>query len=369
MGTAVAGARKWGEPLWKTGVSVAPSPLPRRVEVAVIGAGFAGLSGAVALAAGGARVHVFEAGRLGDGASGRSGGIALEGTAFGALERVEHCLATLSDVVRAHGIACELELGGCMEVRHRASSDAPAGGPSWPDEAAGRLVPDRTVPGGTVAPGLLLAGLARAALRAGVVVREHTRIEHCEPGRPHRLRAEGRSIEADRVLLAVDALPPSLLPVPGVRPALTLAVATRPLAAGVVADVALGGTPFYTTDLPYLSGRATRDGRLVMGAGLVFDPAGDLERVSVSSPEGTDAFARIERRIRGLHPALEQVEITHRWGGPIAFRERAPALAEPAPGLVVSGAYAGHGVALSLRVGALAAERLLGGDDLPRWGI
>jgi gamma-glutamylputrescine oxidase len=361
------GSRAWGEPLWSIGVAVAPAPPPARVEVAVVGAGFAGLAAAVALAGAGARVHVLDAGRLGDGASGRSGGIALEGTAFGPLEGVERCLDALRDVVRAHGIDCDLELGGCWEVRHEAAA-ARAGRPSWPDDGGTRLVVDRTVAGGTVDPGRLLGGLATAALRAGAVVCEGVRVERCEPGRPHRLYTDGRRVEAERVLIAVDALPPSLRAFPGVRPALTLAVATEPLAPAVLDEVALGRAPFYTTDLPYLWGRASRGGRLVIGAGLAFDPAGDLERVSVESADVAAIWARLERRIRGLHPALAGVAITHRWGGPIAFREEAPVLAEPAPGLIVAGAYAGHGVALSLRVGRWAAERLLGGSELPSWG-
>jgi glycine/D-amino acid oxidase-like deaminating enzyme len=79
-------------------------------------------------------------------------------------------------------------------------------------------------------------------------------------------------------------------------------------------------------------------------------------------------FARIEERMRGLHPALAGVAVTHRWGGPIAFRAGPPVLAELAEGLIAAGAYAGHGVALSHRVGELAAARMLGGAPLPDWG-
>jgi hypothetical protein len=36
--------------------------------------------------------------------------------------------------------------------------------------------------------------------------------------------------------------------------------------------------------------------------------------------------------------------------------------------VLAAGAYAGHGVALSLRIGALAAKWLREGGALPRWG-
>src|SRR6476620_1370350 len=58
-------------------------PLPDRVDVAVIGAGFTGLSAARTLAKGGARVAVLEAENLGWGASCRNGGMVLSGLKLG----------------------------------------------------------------------------------------------------------------------------------------------------------------------------------------------------------------------------------------------------------------------------------------------
>jgi gamma-glutamylputrescine oxidase len=361
-------SREWGDPPWSVRVAVPRTALPAQVEFAVVGAGFAGLSAALALAREGAPVHVFEAGRLGDGASGRTGGIALEGTADGPREGVERCLEGLTQLVRSHAIECDLALGGCWELRHAPAAVAVAERPSWPDLGAGALVVDKQVPGGSLDPGALVAGLAAAAQRAGVVLREGSRVEACEPGAPHRLRIEGSRVLAQHVLLAIDALPPALLRLEGLRPALTLALATEALPLAVLAEVGLGATPFYTVDLPYLWGRATRDGRLVMGSGLAFDPEGDLERISVARADVREMFARMERRVRGLHPALARVGIARRWGGPIAFRTGPPVLAELAKGLLAAGAYAGHGVALALRTGQLAADHLLGRGALPRWG-
>jgi glycine/D-amino acid oxidase-like deaminating enzyme len=366
---AVSGTRRaWGEPLWSAEAAIPRAALPARVEIAVVGAGFTGLSAAAILARAGAEVHVLEASTLGDGASGRSGGLALEGTAFGALPGVERCLDALREQVRAHGIRCDLALDGCWEVRHAAPGEAPDPERSWPDAGATPLLLEARVPGGSLDPGALVAGLAAAALEAGAAIHERTAVSRCEPGPTHALYTEGRHVQADRVFLAVDALPPSLVRIPGVRPALTLALATEPLPESLLEEIGLGRTPFYTTDLPYLWGRATRAGRLVIGAGLAFDDDGDLERVSVARGDVRESFARLEPRIRGLHPALARVEITHRWGGPISFRPRVPVLAELAPGLVAAGAYAGHGVALSLRSAELAAARLLGGASLPDWG-
>src|SRR5262245_15980611 len=59
------------------------SPVPDRVDVAVIGAGFTGLSAARTLAKRGATVAVLEAETIGWGASSRNGGMVLTGLKLG----------------------------------------------------------------------------------------------------------------------------------------------------------------------------------------------------------------------------------------------------------------------------------------------
>src|SRR6202521_4288889 len=63
--------------------SDAARPLPDVVDVAVIGAGFTGLSAARTLAKRGARVAVFESETIGWGASSRNGGMVLTGMKLG----------------------------------------------------------------------------------------------------------------------------------------------------------------------------------------------------------------------------------------------------------------------------------------------
>src|SRR5439155_417913 len=58
-------------------------PLPERVDVAVIGAGFTGLSAARTLARRGAEVAVLERETIGWGASSRNGGMVLTGLKLG----------------------------------------------------------------------------------------------------------------------------------------------------------------------------------------------------------------------------------------------------------------------------------------------
>src|SRR5262245_66074493 len=103
-------AERGGRPPWRVEAAPPPAPLPSRCDIAVVGGGFTGLSAAYHLARRGARVALLEAATVGAGASGRTGGIVLEGTAAGTLERVEHCLDALAALVEDAGIDCDLHL-------------------------------------------------------------------------------------------------------------------------------------------------------------------------------------------------------------------------------------------------------------------
>ncbi len=359
---------EWGDTPWRIDVVAADGPPPARVDVAIVGAGFTGLSTAWHLARRGARTAVLEAGSIGNGASGRTGGIALEGTASGLRPGADDCLGTLARVTAEAGIVCAANLPGCWELEHR------RGGPGalWADGDQALYVAD-TVPGGTIDPGALVAGLARAARGAGATLHTGTPVVAIDAGPPLRLRLRDAEVVADHVVLAVNAWTGELgdLPLRPI-PALTMALATAPLDDASLAAAGLASRlPFYTTDLPYLWGRVLDDGRLIMGAGLAFPPDGAIASVSAHDADVATALSRLEARVRGFHPAFTNLAVTHRWGGPIAFlRGREPLLGRhPAmPRLYVAGCYAGHGVALSVHAGSLLAAAITDGADLPTWG-
>jgi glycine/D-amino acid oxidase-like deaminating enzyme len=101
----------------------------------------------------------------------------------------------------------------------------------------------------------------------------------------------------------------------------------------------------------------------------------DLETVNISDAEPARIFSQLEERVRHLHPALSKVKFTHRWGGPILFRDSWKPVFDWHPrsrdegNAIVAGAYAGHGVALSSYLGKWAAEILTGSEKkMPRWG-
>jgi len=367
-----------------------------------VGAGFAGLAAARALAAGGARVAVLEAGGVGAGASGCTGGIVLEGSHVGPLPGLDACIELLRRRVAELGIRCGLELPGCRELAHRpvaedalactpeAERGAAQRGPVWRDGHRLLVEIDRE-PGGVVDPGRLVEGLTRAALAMGATIHEGTRVRGLgsssgmgAPGGqaglsagPAVLETTRGAVRADAVVLATNAWLPELVPelAPPPIAALTFALTTEPLSPDARAALAgpEGGPllPFYTADLPYLWGRGLDDGGIVVGSGLRVGPPGRLARHTLADADARQALEQLLARVRGLHPALAAVRPRARWAGPVALlRERPPYLGRHprAPRVIVAGGWSGHGVAASVAGGEAVAAALVRDEPLPAWG-
>jgi glycine/D-amino acid oxidase-like deaminating enzyme len=362
----------WGTPPWRIDFRPSQRPIPGSADFAVIGAGFSGLATAAWLRvlAPDKSVVVLEAGRIGAGASGRTGGMALDGAAADNLAGLEDVLGGVEKILAKLEIECDLSLPGAWEVGRRGrSKSSPI---AWNDSGTLRVVNE--VPGGTLDPGKLVSGLARACDRLGAIVAENHAVERVEWGPDAEIFFAGGRLRAGKVLLATNALSLRLSGLAeSTVPKLTLATRTAPLPEKQLEEIGLAQRkPFYTVDFPYLWGRVCSDNSLVLGAGLVDAPeSDDLEDVDIAAPEAQRMFASFERRAHGLHPALNDCKFTHHWGGPILFREgwRPVFAGHPAsPNGIVLGAYAGHGVMLSSFLGAWAAEALLGKRGLPEWG-
>src|SRR6266849_3723420 len=201
---------------WLTTVKMPPTvaarPLPDSVDVAVIGAGFTGLSAARTLAQRGATVAVLEAETVGWGASSRNGGMVLTGLKLGVTklistygrERTQRMYAAslttidcVEQLVGDETIDCNFSRSGHLEVackqKHfddyarqaeviarefnhtlrvvqRNELNAEIGSNIYyggmVDEVSAGLNPARYV-----------AGLGRAAIKAGAEIFEHTRVE------------------------------------------------------------------------------------------------------------------------------------------------------------------------------------------------
>ena len=399
----------WGTPPWSVDFRPAPRALPDQVDFAVVGGGFSGLSAAAWLRrlAPGRSVLVLECASLGDGASGRTGGMALAETAAGKLPGLGDVLVGYKKVLRALRIDSRLTLPGVWELS-RSFPATKGSGPvgkhsspiSWSDSGELRAV--RLVPGGTVDPGKVLAGLAHAAENAGAQIVDHAEVRALDFSNPLRLRVrhklrgriQQKEIHAKQVLLATNACSLELSGLhASAEPKLTFALATAPLSAAQLKAIGLESRrPFYTVDFPYLWGRLLESNGVIFGAGLVpasgsmpfriptaaysiKSSAHDLHRYGVWKGQAAERLRWLETRVRHLHPALASVRITHRWGGPILFTEKmrplfrwfAPPGHPRSKQVLVLAGYNGHGVALSVYLGKWAAQALLARRSLPSW--
>jgi glycine/D-amino acid oxidase-like deaminating enzyme len=370
------GHANWGQPPWKIDFASQARSAPAEADFAIVGGGFTGLAAAAWLRrlAPEKSVVVLEAGSIGAGASGRTGGMALGETAAGDQPGLGDVLAGFTKILAELKIECDLSLSGAREIgRSGGLLQSPI---LWSDSGTLRVV--KEVPGGTLDPGKLVSGLARAAHRLGAQICEHHLVERIDCAEdPEIYFATGR-MRARKILFATNALSLDLTGLDdGMHPRLTLAVLAEPITAEPLAAIGLSERkPFYTVDMPYLWGRVREDNSIVWGAGLVQSPdERNLDGVNIAAPEPSKMFDTLERRIRRLNPALASIRFTQRWGGPILFRDSWTPIFDWHPranrnrSAIVLGAYAGHGVALSSYLGAWAAEALLGQRDLPPWGM
>jgi glycine/D-amino acid oxidase-like deaminating enzyme len=338
-------------------------------------------------------VIVLESASLGEGASGRTGGMALAETAAGKLPGLGDVLTGYRKILRVLGVDSRLTLPSVWELgRSGGAKNSPI---SWSD--SGELKAVRRVPGGTVDPGKVVAGLARAAENEGAQIVENADVRGLDFSRPVRLqvryRVRGRirrkEIRAEHVLLATNAFSLQMSGLRGTaEPKLTFALATAPLSAAQLRAIGLSSRrPFYTVDYPYLWGRLMETNGAIFGAGLVPAPIGwpidvggrshwsnnsrrDLRRFNVRRGESAERLRWLEGRVRKLHPALGAVRITHRWGGPILVTEGMKPIFRwhtLSKRVMVLAGYCGHGVALSVYLGKWAAEAFLGRRALPSW--
>jgi glycine/D-amino acid oxidase-like deaminating enzyme len=371
----------WGNPPWRIDfIPSARGGLPDVLDFAVIGGGFTGLAAAAWLRkiAPEKSVTVLEAWKVGDGASGRTGGMALSESAAGDLPGLGDVLAGFKEILGEFGVDCDQRFAGAWEIARKKGLAKSA--IFWND--SGTLQVTKEVEGGTVDPGKLVSGLARAADRLGALILENHPITDIAwrdiPEIAVTPRASAsRKISARKIIFATNALSLKLSELEeGMHPKLTLAVATEPVHEEQLAQIGLAERkPFYTSDLPYLWGRVCENNSIIFGAGLVQAPhSDDLIDADISAAEVPQIFDSLEKRVRGLHPALKLVQFTHRWGGPILFRDSWEPIfmwhpeAKKTRNAIVISAFAGHGVALSSYLGRWGAEALLGHRKLPSWG-
>ena len=352
----------------------------------MIGAGFTGLSAALAAAESGMSVILLEAETIGFGASGRNGGQLIPGlrwslrdlaASFG-IDRAKAIFAlalTARDAVHTriarHGIACDLRPGHleaahkpahfeemCREADLRRSElgdetleiIAPADMPQHvgTDQYHGGVL-DRG--GGHFHPLNYALGLAQACLAAGVQIYERSRVTALQPHGAVEAQTAKGSVSAAHAIIACDSWTGDLIPALGsyTVPIMNYNIATAPLSPALAEAILPGNLAVADSRFVLNYYRLSADRRLIFGGG---------EKYSQSVPADIGAFVR--PHMTRLFPALGMIPIDFAWGGVVSVTaDRLPHLGRRGNCYFAHG-FSGHGALLTTLAGELIAEALSG---------
>ena len=360
--------------------------------MAVVGAGYTGLSAALTLARHGASVVVLERYRAGWGASGRNGGFVLPGYKPDpgdllrrcGLDRTRALLAATHEAIEGlealivrEALDCgyarrgwitlaakprhmrgleetsrdlrrllghETTLLGATELREEIGAERYHGGLLEPFA-------------GALHPGRYCAGLAGAAVRAGAVLVEGVEVlGMARDVEGAAIATAGGQLRATEVLVATNGYTGPAFPALRRRvvPVGSYVVATEPLGARRAAEVLPRARVMSDTWNLLHYFRLSDDGRLVFGGRASFTPTSVGESARI-----------LEADLRALFPQLATVPLACAWSGSLGVaRDRLPH-AGRVDGVHYALAYAGHGVAFATWLGARMGDALAGRGTVP----
>ena len=374
---------------------------PGGVDVAVIGAGYTGLSAARTLAKSGANVAVFESQTVGWGASSRNGGMVLTGlklptatliARYGREVTVKMYAASLASIdfveqlVFEERIACDFVRSGHLEVackpKHfddfRRSADATArefGHPQRvvPKEQLLSEIGSSIYHGGLVDeasaglnPARYVAGLARAAERAGAAIFEHARVEQIqrEGASGWKIATPRGTLRATDVLVATSgytgratpALQKKLIPIG------SYIITTEVLPEKLAQELSPRNRMIYDSKHFLYYYRLTPDNRMLFGGRAAFFP--ETENTIRQSVE------ILRRGMLDVYPQLLGTKVEFVWGGTLDFTLDVMPHAGKIDSMYFAAGFAGHGVAAATWFGAKLAGQICGEpSDIPFDGI
>jgi len=382
----------------------APAAIDLGVDVAIVGGGFTGLWTALALTETqpDLRVAVLEAETVGFGASGRNGGICSASLTHGLANGILHFreelpfleqagidnLAQLVAFTRSHGIACDLEETGILDVadqRHQVEEFR-----AWVDEAAqwgehlvfmDRATVQAEVHSPTYHAGLyrppgrdvildpvkLARGLARVATQQGVAIHEGTRVTGLDrrAGSVRVRTAAGPQIVADQVVIATSAysgwlrrLGPTFVPV------YDYVLVSDPLTPGQRESIGWRrrqGMADANNQFHYF--RLTADDRILWGGYDAIHHGGN--GVGAAYDRRPETFEKLAAQFARAFPQLADLGFPYRWGGAIDTTSRFTVTFGQTLGGRVTYAlgYTGLGVGASRWAGGVVRDYILRPDS------
>ena len=393
---------------WATTVespALAGSPeLPDSVDVAIVGAGFCGLSAARALAKRGVNVAVLEAETFGWGASSRNGGMVLTGMKLPAptlikrygMEVVRKMYAAsletidcVEQIVREEKIDCNFSRCGHLEVAckqaHFDGYEETAALTKREFNHELRIIPKSELPaeigsdiyfGGMIDeasaglnPARYVAGLAHAAQRAGACLFDHTRVVSVEPemkngARKFLVRTSRGTLTAREVILASGAYTTEATPAlrKKIIPIGSYIIATEVLPDDLARELSPRNRMIYDSKHFLYYYRLTPDNRMLFGGRAAFFPA--TENTIRQSAE------ILRRGMVSVYPQLRDTKVEFVWGGTLDFTLDVMPHAGKIDNMYFAAGFAGHGVAAATWFGAKLAGLICGdSNDIPFDGI
>ncbi len=367
------------------------TPVPEKVDVAIIGGGFTGLSAARTLGKRGTKVVVLEANTIGWGASSRNGGMVLTGLKVGmgtifkkygrdlARKLFQYSLdsvSTVERIVKEENIDCGFARYGHLlttnkpkqyevlkgevdfmakEFNHKVRLVPPSDLRSEIGSAIyhGALVDE--VSGG-LNPAQYVAGLARSAEKAGALLCAQARVTQLER-REKRfvIQTERGTVEAESVLVATSGytgnvtkkLQKKIIPIG------SFIIATEKLSDELAHELSPKNRMIFDYK-HYLNYFRLWDNRMIFGGRAAF------------FPENENTIARsaeiLRREMVSVYPQLKDTKVEAAWGGTLDFTFDMMTHLGEAEGVYYSLGYAGHGVAMATLSGKTVAEAMLKGN-------
>jgi glycine/D-amino acid oxidase-like deaminating enzyme len=368
-----------------------PTPLPEKVEVAIIGGGYTGLSAARTLARQGVNVAVLEANSIGWGASSRNGGMVLTGLKLGMQSVVKkygreiagqlfkcslESIDTVEQVVNEENIDCGFRRYGHLltankpkhfealreevefmekEFNHRLSllSRTEQHAEIGSDIYYGALLDECS---GGLNPAQYVSGLAAAADKAGATLHARARVTRLERrGDRFILETERGSLNAGSVLVATSGYTSSVTSQlqKKIIPIGSFIIATEKLPDELARQLIPNGRMVFDS-MHYLNYFRLWDNRMIFGGRAAFFP--ETKKTIQRSAE------ILRREMIQVYPQLKDISIEYVWGGTLDFAFDMMAHVGEMDGLYYSLGYAGHGVAMASYLGKTVAEAMIKGN-------
>jgi glycine/D-amino acid oxidase-like deaminating enzyme len=381
------------EPFWWTTVArdARAAVEPReRTDVAIIGAGYTGVSAARELARRGAAVDVFDAHAPGWGASTRNGGMMLVGMSqrpsalfarFGSelgrrlFEYSREANRHVEETLTGNAIACDYVRAGYLEAAYRPEhmaelahhaefverefgmrcelvDGARLGGEIDSPLYHGGLVENDSA---ALNPARFFRGLATLAEQAGARLHADAPILAVErDGGGFSLRAGARRLRAREVLVATNGYTPHflrhfrhrILAFP------TWVILTEALDPALASRLIPRNRSVVDTKHLFYYFRRTSDERILFGGGT--------PRAARTAAQAREYLGRA---LAEVFPALKSARIEHAWRGNVAITaDLVPHAGRTPDGIHYALGYCGSGVAMAAYTGAIMGQLMAGAE-------